>query len=135
MLDRPTPQGLPLGIWKGQVQRALLRAGSDYVFTLRGKDQFGQPTGAPLSVVVHGLYHEDHRWTPSNVVDDGASNLNRYPTEAYILCQREITSGLVCGMVTNVAGKEYELIKSRDFEGLGLFCDLILQEMQSEELR
>lgn len=143
----------PTGVWDFQVRLAIKRYGREYIFEgSRDKDQFGQPlrngaslhdssgvpgsadTPAPEQVVVKGIYHEDHRWTQSLVSGEQSSNINRNPTESYILASKGDTKDLKWGMTVAVASKTYRLIKSRDIEGMGLFCDLVLQEVEPSGL-
>lgn len=130
----------PTGVWDFQVKMAIRRYGKEYTFEAqREKDQFGQPTKAEGGyatdqVKVSGIYHEDHRWTQSIVSEEQSSNVNRNPTESYILVKKEDVKDLRWGMTVAVAGKTYRLIKSRDIEGMGLFCDLVLQEVEPSGL-
>lgn len=132
---------LPTGIWAHQVKVALDRAGKDYCFNGPSeavgslKDEFGQPTGDTLCVTIRGLFHEKARWTPVQVNEEGASNILRNHTEAYLLVEKEFVGALNWGMSVKVAGKTYKLIKSRDMAGLELFCDLVLEEVQGPGLQ
>lgn len=128
----------PDGVWAFQVKLAIRRQGKEYTF--KGpfdKDKFGQPLKGDnqKEVTIKGIYHEDHRWTESLVSEEEGSNVNRNPTESYILARKADTEGLKWGMVVVVSNKTYRLIKSRDIEGLGLFCDLVLQEVEPNGLQ
>lgn len=143
----------PSGVWDFQVKLAIRRYGKEYTFEApKSKDQFGQPAkaenpfigkegyiepagGIPTSQFkVNGIYHEDHRWTQSIVSEEQSSNVNRNPTESYILVKKEDVKDLKWGMTVVVVDKTYRLIKSRDIEGMGLFCDLVLQEVEPSGL-
>lgn len=144
----------PTGVWAFQVKLAIERQGREYTFRRpEAKDQFGQPMVAPNSfmslhgeyvwrgnpimepITVKGIYHEDHRWTQSIVSEEQSSNVNRNPTESYILVTKEESGKLDWGMTVVVSDKTYRLVKARDIEGLELFCDLVLQEVEPNGLR
>lgn len=135
------------GVWDFQVKLAIKRYGREYTFKGPiGKDQFGQPMVAQVGfmsprgdppmepITVKGIYHEDHRWTPSLVSEEQGSNINRNSTESYILVRKGDTKDLKWGMTVVVSNKTYRIIKSRDIEGMGLFCDLVLQEVEPSGL-
>lgn len=122
---------------------AIGRAGKVYSFSmLPDKDRFGQPVdkdmfgvgATPTVVEVTGIYHEESRWSQNVVTEEGSSNVNRYKTEAYILCKKSDSESLVWGMTVVVASKTYRLIKARDIEALDLFCDLVLEEVEPHGL-
>lgn len=135
--------GLPTGVWGRQIDLALARAGKIYSFVRAlDKDRFGQPvfqdmfgTPAPeLTIPIRGIYHEEARWTNNLVSKEEGSNVNRYKTEAYILCKKEALTGLDWGMTVVVAEKTYRLVKARDIEALDMFCDLVLEEVEPHGL-
>lgn len=130
----------PTGVWSFQVKAAIRRMGREYAFSWSSnRDQFGQPVADSLpQVTVKGIYHEDVRWTQSLVSEEQSSNVNRNPTEAYILVEKSEFYSLpvehLWGSIVQVQDKNYRLIKARDIEGLGLFCDLVLQEIEPNGL-
>lgn len=127
---------LPTSVWSRQVDLAIKRGGQVFTFSSNKVDAFLQPTGEKNTVEITGLYHEEVRWTNSQVSQDGGSNVhNRYSTEAYILCRKDDVFSLRWGMTVEVAKKTYRLVKSRDVEALDLFCDLVLQEVEPNGLQ
>jgi len=128
----------PTKVWKFQVSQAIKRAGTTYLFYgPELKDEFGQPVDNPeLTELkeVPGIFHEEVRWTNSAVTKEEGSNMNQRLPETYILCEKESAEGLKWGMLVAVANRKCRLVKSRDIEALGDFCDLVLEEVQPDGL-
>lgn len=109
---------------KHKLQRFIKTHGREWVFTKRGKNDFGEPTGDQVSVTVSGVYHETQGYVTQDA-DTGAT-IKTKPS-SFIMCLVEEAEGVTPGMETTVGGKAYRVVDLRDVENFGVVYDISIE--------
>lgn len=100
--------------------------GQEFVFTLRGTNEFKEPTDKTQNFPIVGIYHETQGYVTQSGVEGGV--IKTKPS-SQILCLHEAAQTLSVGMEVTIQGGIYKLVDVRDVNNLGVACDLSLEKV------
>ena len=111
-----------------KIRRLINTQGSWFLFTKKGKNDFGEPSDEVESTVrLRGVYHETTSYLKKS---SGDAATVRAKSSPMILCLYEVAAFLDTDFMLEYRGKTYRIVEIKDVSEAGIACEISLEEIQ-----
>lgn len=111
-----------------KIRRLINTQGGWFLFTKKGKNDFGEPSDEVESTVrLRGVYHETTSYLKKS---SGDAATVRAKSSPMILCLYEVAAFLDTDFMLEYRGKTYRIGEIKDVSEAGIACEISLEEIQ-----
>lgn len=115
-----------------KIRRLIRTQGQQFTFNRPDKNEFGEPTGQTVSVIIDGVFHETSSYVSKSATE---STTIRQKSSPMILCLAAEGKKIKLNDSLNFNGKTYTVSEVKDSAEMDVAVDISLEEVQKNVSR